>query len=152
MERINTVCRELLKNAGFVLKKRSWYRSFPEIMQMINFQKSAYSNLFYVNVCLTLQEFCGGKFESVGHYPFTIRAEDCMTSNTDILKSFDFENTSMSEDERTENILNAVSECVRFLDASASIQKFADKVTHDKHLKNYVQARLMPYMEHLGMQ
>jgi len=41
----------VLKAAGFVKKRNaSWYLNGPEVIVVLNLQKSAWSNLFYINV------------------------------------------------------------------------------------------------------
>ncbi|MEM6817059.1 MAG: DUF4304 domain-containing protein [Bacteroidota bacterium] len=44
-----------LKSLGFQRKSTSWYLDQDEIIQVINLQKSSYSNLFYVNISIYIK-------------------------------------------------------------------------------------------------
>ena len=52
MRDIDIILKPLFNSCGFSLKRNSWYRLTDDFIQIINFQKSHFSNLYYLNIGL----------------------------------------------------------------------------------------------------
>lgn len=59
MREIDKLVKDILTSDGFVFKKTSWYRTTKDFIQILNFQKSHFSNKFYLN--LGIDEIQEGK-------------------------------------------------------------------------------------------
>ena len=46
MRKIDAIVKDVMKASGFVKKSNSWYKLTDDFVQVLNFQKSAFSNLY----------------------------------------------------------------------------------------------------------
>ena len=55
MNTMNAIVRELLSKNNFKFKRHSWYRLYSDITQIINFQRSQWSDFYYCNVGIDMR-------------------------------------------------------------------------------------------------
>ena len=114
MREIDKISEGLMKNHGFMIKKTSWYRLTPDFIQIINFQKSYYGNMYYLNVGIDLIE---GDIRFQPEYKFSVRLRsETILSGSELIKSLDFE-SPYNEEQRRQDIFTIINEILIILDA-----------------------------------
>lgn len=63
MRPVDLVAKPLLVSNSFKLINTSWYRSTGEVLQIINFQHSPWSNMYYLNTAI---DFCNQSLKELG--------------------------------------------------------------------------------------
>ncbi len=53
---------EIAKENGFERAYEGWFREFPEIIQVLDLQKSNYGNYYYLNIKIFIQGAFGNKY------------------------------------------------------------------------------------------
>lgn len=66
---------ETLRNAGFVKKSDTWYRSGTDAIIVLNLQKSDHGNYFYLNLGISLKALSDELFPKVNHCHIQIGAD-----------------------------------------------------------------------------
>ena len=118
MNPIKMIVNDLMKSAGFRCKNNSWYRRINDLIQILNIQKSAWGDLYYINLGL---DYYDGSFRYPSEYKFPgeymfgfrIRASE-LFQDADF-KSLDFEK-DYDQEKRTEAIKDIFSRSLVFLD------------------------------------
>jgi len=54
---------EVAKNHGFERAYEGWFKEFPEVIQVLDLQKSNYSNCYYLNIKIFIQGAFGNKYK-----------------------------------------------------------------------------------------
>lgn len=67
---------ETVRNAGFVKKSGSWYRSGADAIVVLNLQKSDHGNYYYLNVGISLKALSPDLFPKENHCHIQKRADD----------------------------------------------------------------------------
>lgn len=118
MNPIKMIVKDLMKSAGFKCKNNSWYRLRNDLIQILNIQKSAWGDQYYINLGL---DYYDGSFAYPSEYKFLgecmfglrIRAsslfEDADFKSLDFTKDYD-------ADKRTEAIIIIFKRSLDFLD------------------------------------
>jgi len=118
MNPIKMIVKDLMKSAGFRCKNNSWYRLRNDLIQILNIQKSAWGDQYYINIGL---DYYDGSFRYPSEYKFPgeymfglrIRAsrlfEDADFKSLDYTKDYD-------PAKRTEAIKDIFSRSLDFLD------------------------------------
>ena len=74
MNECDHLTRDLLSQNGFVYRKKGWYRITGDFLQILNFQKSCWSNQYYINIGEDfLPKDKEGKIEYLPEYQFPMR-------------------------------------------------------------------------------
>lgn len=115
MRDIDKLLSAVLKSSGFRLKNSSWYRLTNDFIQIINFQKSYYSNLYYLNFGIDSKTGNDNFYKPIGQFPVRWRIESII-SNTDLILSLDFE-SDIPETERLERLNTILKQCVDILNS-----------------------------------
>lgn len=53
---------EIAKENGFEKAYEGWFKEFPQVIQVLDLQKSNYGNLYYLNIKLFIQGAFGSKY------------------------------------------------------------------------------------------
>ena len=115
MREIDKIVKGVLTNYGFVFKKNSWYRVSDDFIQIINFQKSQFSNKFYINFGLDERDGQGLTYKNECQFPIRLRA-NLMVLDEQLMAALDFEK-QCSETSRNENLQALITNIVNFLDS-----------------------------------
>ena len=113
MREIDQIVRNMLTSNGFVLKRNSWYRITDDLIQIINFQKSYFSNKFYLNIGIDERFEQKIIYKPEYHFPIRLRIESLL-SDSQLLQALDFD-LNFSESDRLENLHTIILHCVNFL-------------------------------------
>lgn len=119
--------KPVMKQIGFRVKKNSFYRISGDFIQVINFQKSMWGNLYYINVGFDWITSSDGRFPSNYQYPpyytlFWRRIEDFHFGHP-FPKVFDFDGCSNQETNYCE-ICSIITELISYLDKNNTAQAF----------------------------
>lgn len=132
MREIDIILKPLFNSCGFSLKRTSWYRLTDDFIQIINFQKSHFSNLYYLNIGLDCKN--GGYIIYKPEYKFPVRLRaDMIISDPELIKYLDFDSV-YPESVRTEKLKIIALLCVQFLDSIADWQQFKSAFNDKDHL------------------
>lgn len=94
MREIDNYFKDFLKINGFICKKTSWYRFTPDLVQIINLQKSQYGNCYYFNLGLDIMTCEKKAYKYPPEYKFPVRLRiESVVNEESLLKSLDFENS-----------------------------------------------------------
>ena len=112
MNSVKPIVKDLMKSAGFRCKNNTWHRQCNDLIQALNIQKSAWGELYYINLCFNYYD---GSFLFPSEYKFLNTFDMCIRASTffpnDDFKSLDFENDYDSEI-RTNTIRGIISKCI----------------------------------------
>ena len=102
MRIIDSLAKKKLKESGFSLRGTTWYRYTPAFIHIINFQKSMWSNFYYMNIGMDINDLSEGRDNSYipkeYQCPVRCRAEDIHGAKQ-YLEVLNFE-TPLSDDDR----------------------------------------------------
>lgn len=131
MREIDIIVKDILTSSGFVFKKTSWYRTINDFIQILNFQKSHFSNKFYLNI--GIDETQEGRPTYKPEYQFPIRLRiDMLLSNKELMQSLDFEKDYPKTLRREE--LNAIVLCgINFLDGINKWSQLRTAINNQSH-------------------
>lgn len=131
MRKIDAIVKDVMKASGFVKKSNSWYKLTDDFVQVLNFQKSAFSNLYYLNIGI---DVCSSdKPQYMPEYRFGVRLRaDMLASESGIVGALDFER-NMDSEERIETIYAIIEECVSFLESVSSWAQLHAAYNDDSH-------------------
>lgn len=103
---------QTIKNAGFLKKTNSWYLHTPDVVLVVNLQKSDFGYKYYINFGVALKEFCDDHFPKENHCHIRFRMEALVDiDQVNTLRSFlDLENTSISDEQRNAEISSLIRE------------------------------------------
>lgn len=118
MREIDTIVKDAMIAFGFVLKGSSWYKFTDDFVQVLNFQKSYFSNLYYLNVGIDTRSHSKLQYLPECRFGVRLRA-DMLIPERDLLIALDFQ-SEMDPAERTETICSIVGKCHSFLDSVSS--------------------------------
>ncbi len=113
-----------LKHAGFKQKSDSWYMANNETISVVNLQKSAYGEQYYVNVGLWLKDLGDAETPKEHHCHIRCRWKSLIQEDEKYLERLlDLDDTSFSDDERSAKIGHFVEmNVVPFLQKCASLE------------------------------
>lgn len=132
MRDIDIILKPLFNSCGFNLKRNSWYRLTDDFIQIINFQKSHFSNLYYLNIGLDCKNEGDIIYKPEYKFPVRLRA-DMIISDPELIKYLDFDSV-YPESVRTEKLKIIALLCVQFLDSIADWQQFKSAFNDKDHL------------------
>lgn len=132
MREIDKLLKNLLTQYGFVLKKNSWYRLTKDFIQIINFQKSQFSNKYYLNIGIDEKSDNMPLFKPEYMFAIRLRADNIVSDST-LIHALDFEKY-ISEDERVNNINTTVLCCIHFLDSITDWKQLKSAFEDNAHL------------------
>jgi len=132
MREIDKIVKDILTNYGFVFKKSSWYRVSDDFIQIINFQKSQFSNKFYINFGLDERDSQGLIYKNEYQFPIRLRA-DMMVLDEQLMAALDFEEPC-SETIRNENLQALITNIVNFLDSINGWEQLKSAMHNKTHL------------------
>lgn len=131
MREIDTIVKDAMIAFGFVLKGSSWYKFTDDFVQVLNFQKSSFSNLYYLNVGIDTRSHSKLQYLPECRFGVRLRA-DSLIPETDLLIALDFQ-SEMDPAERTETICSIVGKCHSFLDSVSSWAQLHSAYNDDSH-------------------
>lgn len=100
---------------GFKKKASTWYRQLEGILQVVNLQKSSWGMQFYVNLCFVPagMEIEGMPTPKQHKCPIWIRLEAAFPEQKEeIEKVFELEASTISEQDKAEEVVRLVNELV----------------------------------------
>lgn len=131
MRKIDAIVKDVMKASGFVKKSNSWYKLTDDFVQVLNFQKSAFSNLYYLNIGIDVRS--SDKPQYMPEYRFGVRLRaDMLAFESGIVGALDFER-NMDSEERIETIYAIIEECVSFLESVSSWVQLHAAYNDDSH-------------------
>lgn len=131
MRKIDAIVKDVMKASGFVKKSNSWYKLTDDFVQVLNFQKSAFSNLYYLNIGIDVRS--SDKPQYMPEYRLGVRLRaDMLASESGIVGALDFER-NMDSEERIETIYAIIEECVSFLESVSSWVQLHAAYNDDSH-------------------
>ena len=131
MREIDTILKDILKCQGFKLKGTSWYRLTDDFINVINFQKSLYSNLYYVNIGIDRKIGNINLYKPEYKFPIRIRIERLITDKA-LLQALDFEH-NISVSNRVELLNKIVKYSIDFLDSVSNLEKLKLSLSDSQH-------------------
>lgn len=131
MRDIDKTVKDVLTPHGFVFKKSSWYRTSNGLIQIINFQKSQFANMYYMN--LGIDERTGQDFIYKPEYQFPVRLRvDMIISDKQLIDALDYEK-ECSEISRNEKMEVLILSSINFLDSINDWGKLKSAMKNKKH-------------------
>lgn len=128
MNQINSICRDLLSSRGFVFKRGGWYAISHDFIFIVYFQRSMFSNLYYLNLGVDVNTEHIESFSKDYSFPtepdFGLRHR--VTDESHLLS---IDNLSL---EKECEIKSFVSEALRFFDYFSSVSSFAEAYINRK--------------------
>jgi hypothetical protein len=131
MREIDTILKDTLKCQGFKLKGTSWYRLTEDFINVINFQKSLYSNLYYVNIGIDKKIGNDNLYKPEYKFPIRFRIEE-LISDKAILQALDFER-NFSVFDRLEYLNKIVNYSIDFLDSISNLEQLKLSLSDSQH-------------------
>ena len=131
MREIDTILKDTLKCQGFKLKGTSWYRLTEDFINVINFQKSLYSNLYYVNIGIDKKIGNDNLYKPEYKFPIRFRIEE-LISDKAILQALDFER-NFSVFDRLEHLNKIVKYSIDFLDSISNLEQLKLSLSDSQH-------------------
>ena len=131
MREIDTILKDTLKCQGFKLKGTSWYRLTDDFINVINFQKSLYSNLYYVNIGIDKKIGNDNLYKPEYKFPIRFRIEE-LISDKAILQALDFER-NFSVFDRLEHLNKIVKYSIDFLDSISNWEQLKLSLSDSQH-------------------
>ena len=120
MNPIKTIVKDLMKSAGFRCKNNTWYRQSNDLIQALNIQKSAWGDLYYINICFNYYD---GSFLYPSEYRF-LDTFDLRIRASELFEDADFKSLDYTEDYDSEKRAIAIKDIffrsLSFLDKSNS--------------------------------
>lgn len=131
MRDIDKTVKDMLTPHGFVFKRNSWYRASDDLIQIINFQKSQFSNRFYMNLGIDVRT--GQELIYKPEYLFSVRLRvDMIVSDKLLIDALDFEK-ECSEINRNEKMEALILNSINFLDSTNRWEKLRFAMKNKKH-------------------
>ena len=115
MRDIDKTVKNVLIYHNFIFKKSSWYRISDDLIQIINFQKSHFSNKFYLNIGIDERGSHECTFKPEYLFPVRLRI-DTILSEKQLIEALDFE-IACSEICRNERLEALILNSIYFLDS-----------------------------------
>jgi hypothetical protein len=144
---ILAVFRFVLEPLDFMNRKESWYRSLPEISQVVNLQKSDFGGQFYINIGVSPLELITTPYPLENKYHLRLRAERILLKECVVQKTLDLEDESMNGIEREESLRKVLLECVGFLDRVDTKAKLRAAIIADNSLLNRSSIKLKQLLD-----
>lgn len=126
MNELNKLLEKSLKSYDFKYKKSSWYRDRGDFIQLINFQRSNYRNLYYVNLAMDLKISSDIQIKPEYKCPFRLRA-DSLDNSCRLAKYLNFQDETISSEERINMLIVFLKSWVLFLDSIDTVEKLKIK-------------------------
>ena len=122
MNKCDILARALLLAQGFKYRKRGWYRSTVDFVQIINFQKSSWGDVYYVNIGENfLLNQSSSKKEYPPEYAFRLRGRaNRLNIKEELFDCLDFEKP-LAIEERERDFCLILMECIAFLDRISTL-------------------------------
>jgi hypothetical protein len=136
MREIDCLIRPLMSDDGFRLRGTTWYRIKKDFIQVLNFQKSLYGNVYYLNLAFDFSNDLSCfpseyKFLPEYRYPIRIRAEHIPFLDTST-KEYIFD---INSSERIKNIIvGMIERCLVFLNEYSEKGMFFSYFQDNPHL------------------
>lgn len=131
MRDIDSRVGEVLISHDFKLKKNSWYRHTEDFIQVLNLQKSYFSDLYYLNIGLDVKPDNISSY--MPEYMFSVRGRaEMIIQNRELILSLDFTN-DLSESDRQSKLNTLLVECVEFLNSIRSWKDFRKAIDNSSH-------------------
>lgn len=102
---IEDIFKITLKKYNFRKKKRTWYRNFEEITQVINLQKSTFGDNYYINLALWFNTLGDNKSPPDNLCHLRVRLSSIVEDRKELEKWLDFDLVDINEKERETRIL-----------------------------------------------
>ena len=131
MREIDTILKDIIKCQGFKLKGTSWYKLTDDFIYVINFQKSLYSNLYYVNIGIDKKIGNDNLYKPEYKFPIRFRIEE-LISDKAILQALDFER-NFSVFDRLEHLNKIVKYSIDFLDSISNWEQLKLSLSDSQH-------------------
>ena len=131
MREIDTILKDIIKCQGFKLKGTSWYKLTDDFIYVINFQKSLYSNLYYVNIGIDKKIGNDNLYKPEYKFPIRFRIEE-LISDKAILQALDFER-NFSVFDRLEHLNKIVKYSIDFLDSLSNLEQLKLSLSDSQH-------------------
>lgn len=115
---------QILEPLDFRNQKNNWYHETPEAVQIINLQKSAYSNNYYVNLAIWLK--CFGNTKNPKENKCHVRCRLSTIAGTALKKplenALNWENQTLNQDQRRKILTEAIKDCaIPFLKKASTL-------------------------------
>lgn len=138
MNECDHLTRDLLSQNGFVYRKKGWYRITGDFLQILNFQKSCWSNQYYINIGEDfLPKDKEGKIEYLPEYRFPMRGRaGRLGLSKESLDCLDFE-IYIEEEERRSKMTSLIEECIAFLNRVSTLDGVKQEYKNSSILKGF---------------
>lgn len=131
MREIDTILKDILKCQGFKLKGTSWYRLTDDFINVINFQKSLYSNLYYINIGIDKKIGNEDLYKPEYKFPIRLRIERLITDKA-LMQALDFEH-NISVLDRVELLNKILKYSIDFLDSISNWEQLKLSLSDSQH-------------------
>ena len=136
MRCIDQLIRPLMRKAGFRLRGTTWSRIKDDFIQVLNFQKSMFGDIYYLNLAFARAEGMvffpsAYKYLPEYRYPIRIRAEHIPFLETTV-KSYYFD--SAPTEQMKESVKTVIERCILFLDGYSVKDRFFSFFKDNLHL------------------
>lgn len=130
MREIDIIVKDVLTSYGFIFKNTSWYRTTEDFIQIINFQKSLFSNKYYLNLGFDDRQV---RPTYKPEYQFSVRLRiDILFSDIQLMQPLDFEN-DYPETTRRDQLHALVLRGIDFLDSVNGWNKLRIAISNQSH-------------------
>ena len=138
---MNTVLRngfeQPLKDHDFVKKSGSWYSEKQDAVLVVDLQRSDYGEVYYVNLAVWFKHLGNVVFPK--EHQCHIRTRLTSLTNSDVQRALDFDDSSLSETDRTSILKKAMEGYgIPFVEACSTIEGVKDLFREGGLSKSFV--------------
>jgi len=136
----------VLASAGFVKKSMSWYRSCPDLIQVLDLQKSNYGDLYHVNLAFAPRGLAvdGLPHPKVHKCPLQVRATALLPPRQELERLFNLEEERPSRAEEIRCWLADI--VVPFFAQHADVPALREAVQSGAFVRGMVDVELKQYL------
>jgi hypothetical protein len=123
------------KQAGFQKRSDSWYRRFPDLVQVLNLQKSQYGDQYYINVGIYVPSLGAAKSQWPKEHQCHVRAraKSLVSDESNDISRFDsamnLEDDGVSPEIRAQEIERLLEEHVTtFFDSATNLDDLRNSI------------------------
>ena len=138
---ISSVIDGCAASSGFTRKGSTWYRHDPEVILVVNLQKSNYGGQYYINLGVSPRELTEGEFPRDAQCHLRMRLEGLyeMEQNDpkEVERVFNLEDSSLASGEREAAMKTFLSRGIAWLEDLASIENMRRALESKADLRYY---------------
>jgi hypothetical protein len=137
------------RRIGFAKVGDNWYLEYEDCIQVVNLQKSAYSEQYYLNLGILLKQLDETRHPNEYNCHIRIRL-NMLGSLPGLQRIIDFEDTSIHPKDRTTRLSRIIKEVILpFLENMADLQNIKEALINEKYTNLIITLKAREFLERL---